>query len=63
MDDIDWKAWALAMCSLLDAIEDAIYKGDRDTALALVGGRHKLAQDHGLKVQILGKAGGAGETH
>lgn len=54
--EIKWEAWALAMCSLLDAIE--MSADDPSRVRELVGGRHKLAESFGLKVTFTGPAGG-----
>lgn len=51
---VDYKNWALAMCSLLDAIEKAINKGDQQKAWDLVKRRFEMAEKHGFKVEFTG---------
>ncbi len=59
---LNYRAWALDLCALLDATEQAIGKGDQKRARTLVRGRFALAEKHGLTVQRLpGTA--SGETH
>ncbi len=59
---IDYKAWALDMCALLDAIEAAVVAGDQPRARRLIQGRFKMAEKHGMTVKMAGFAG-SGETH
>lgn len=53
---VDFEAWALEMCSLLDAIE--IAADDADRVRNLVRGRFDIAEKYGLKVVFDGPVGG-----
>ncbi len=59
MAEVDYEKWAIAMCSLLDRIEDVA--DDEDAVLKLCRGRFELAEEHGLEVDFLGPTSGA--TH
>ena len=62
LGDLDYRAWALDLCALLDAIEQAIRKGQQERALTLTRGRFEMAEKHGLTFHsISGQA--SGETH
>ena len=52
MDDIDYKAWAIDLCSLLDEIEAAL--DDEEKLDELVHYRHQIARNHGMIVKIVG---------
>ena len=52
--DIDYKAWALDLCALLDEIEKR--SDDADKVYELLRLRFKLAEKHGMKVLMLGPA-------
>ena len=52
MIDVDYQNWALAMCCLLDAIE--IHADDEAMVRELVWQRFRLAEQHGLRVEMLG---------
>jgi len=56
MADVDYEAWALEMCSLLDAIEMAA--NDPARVRQLVRGRFDIAEKHGLKVIMSGPSAG-----
>lgn len=47
-DGIDYQAWALEMCGLLDAIE--MFADDPERVQKLVAGRHLIAEKYGLRV-------------
>ena len=47
---VDWKAWALDMCELLDRIEQVA--DDAGAVRALAAGRHGMAERHGLRVEF-----------
>ena len=52
---MDWQAWALDMCSLLDRIEAV---ADQEEVRELCAGRFDIAREHGIEVQIVGKISG-----
>lgn len=54
---IDWAAWALEMCSLLDRVEAVA--DDAAAVHVLVRGRFKMAERHGVEVEFLGPTSGA----
>jgi hypothetical protein len=58
---VDWEAWALDQCTLLDAIEQALRNKGHDHALDLALGRFGMAERHGVRTEHLGPA--SGETH
>lgn len=47
--DIDWESWALGMCTLLDLAELA---DDMDEVQRICKMRFKLAEEHGVTVEI-----------
>ena len=56
---LDYQAWAVAMCSLLDEIEgaaDGIVSDTGDIVLVhqLLRSRFALSEEHGLEVRFLG---------
>ena len=53
-DEIDYKAWALDLCSLLDEIEK--HDEDRGRIAALLQLRFTIAEKHGMKVMMQGPA-------
>ena len=55
-DKMDWQAWALDMCTLLDRIE--FVSDDSEAVHKLCQGRFGLARKHGLTVEITGFASG-----
>ena len=52
---VDYEAWALAMCTLLDRIEQAA--DSADDVRGLCQQRFAIAKQHGLTVQFLGEPG------
>ena len=54
-DEVNYKGWALEMCSLLDAIEIALGNEDLDTARIFLKGRFRIAEAHGLKAEFMDK--------
>ncbi len=54
--DIDWEAWAVDMCSLLDRIE--LVSGDEQAVRDLCAGRFDMARKHGLEVKMQGETTG-----
>lgn len=61
-DAIDWEAWALAMCTLLDAIDcAACHDESLEHTQDLVRSRFALAADFGVSVRRAGPA--SGEFH
>ena len=54
MPDMDYKAWAIELCSLLDAVENAVTDGDSSRVATLLAGRLDIAKKHGVHVTILG---------
>ncbi len=53
-DDVNYKGWAVDLCSLLDAIEEALREDDIPRARAYVAGRHQIAEAHGLEIVLMG---------
>ena len=63
---VDYEAWALEMCELLDAIERAADTADPQPddmvdIRTLCGNRFAIARKHGLTVEFLGPT--SGEVH
>jgi hypothetical protein len=56
MTDMNWEAWAIDMCSLLDRIE--LLHDDGEAVYELCQGRFDMAREHGLEVQMLGPTSG-----
>ena len=56
MSEIDYEAWALEMCALLDRIEAVA--DDEDAVRKLCRGRFALAKKHNLTVTFLGPTSG-----
>ena len=54
--DLDWQAWALDMCNLLDRIE-AVFD-DAEAVKKLCHARFALGEKHGLTFEIIGLASG-----
>ena len=55
MDKVDYEAWAVEMCTLLDAIEIALSEDDPDWAKLLVAGRFEIAERNGLTIHHMGQ--------
>ena len=53
IEDIDWKAWALDLCSLLDEIESVVLLDDVEVQI-LLKKRFEIARKHGMTVEIIG---------
>jgi hypothetical protein len=53
--EVNYEAWAVDMCSLLDAIEAALSDDDTARARVLVAGRHRIAEAQGLNVVWMGQ--------
>ena len=54
--ELDWQAWALDMCNLLDRIEAVC--DDTEAVHKLCQGRFALGEKHGLTFEIIGLASG-----
>ena len=54
--ELDWQAWALDMCSLLDRIQRV--RDDPEAVWKLCEGRFDLARNHGITVEMTGLASG-----
>jgi hypothetical protein len=54
--DYDADLYVIDLCSLLDAIEQALNNKDYARAGVLVAGRFSMAKDHGLEIVVEGKA-------
>ncbi|HDZ21919.1 hypothetical protein LCGC14_0784360 [marine sediment metagenome] len=64
-DEIDYQAWALELCTLLDAVEQEIQWSSDDDSLnrarKLVRGRFEIAEKHGVAVVL--REPGSGKVH
>lgn len=54
LDDVNYNAWSMEMCSLLDAIDIASGEDDMERIRVLLSG----AEKYGLTVLVLGDTGG-----
>ena len=54
--ELDWRGWALDMCSLLDRIE--VVRDDPRLVHKLCQGRFDMARKRGLIVEMTGLASG-----
>ncbi len=54
-DEVNYEAWVIDLCSLLDAIEAALSDDDTRRARILVAGRHTIAEAQGLEVVWMGQ--------
>lgn len=53
-DEVNYKGWAVELCSLLDAIEIALGQEDLNRVKILIGGRFRIAKAHGIKIKWTG---------
>ena len=57
-DDVDYKGWALELCSLLDAVELALREGNKEGAAGLLSVRFQIAEKFGLRIMPMGQQAG-----
>jgi len=49
---VDYPGWAIAMCSLMDRIQ--MVADDEEAVRKLLSWRFGIAEQHGIKIDILG---------
>lgn len=56
---VDYQAWVLELCALLDKIEQSA--GNPKKVRNLCAGRFKIARDHGVEVKFTGEQASGAE--